>query len=303
MGVYTKEDLTSLKPTCGTFVGVDSDGCVFDTMDVKQKAHFHPLIVKMWNLEKIEPYLRRAAEFVNLYSKWRGQNRFPALLKTFRLLEAWPEVLETGVKLPNCTALEGYINSGLPLGNPSLSAEVERAGDPELKRLLDWSLAVNADIAANMAPVPPFNGVRESLEKMTGRSDVIVVSQTPEEALVSEWREHGIDSHIRVIAGQELGTKSEHLRMATEGRYELDQVLMIGDAPGDRRAAESIGALFFPINPGHEEDSWRLFGAEAYDAFLDGKFAGEYQARLIDAFEALLPEVPPWETGDRREAI
>jgi len=88
---FTREDLLGFVPTFGTFVGIDSDGCVFDTMEVKQKDHFHPLIIKTWGLEAIEPQLRQAAEFVNLYSKWRGQNRFPALLQVFDLLHEWPE--------------------------------------------------------------------------------------------------------------------------------------------------------------------------------------------------------------------
>lgn len=294
MGLYTKDDLKNLKPTCETFVGVDSDGCVFDSMEVKQKEHFHTQIIEIWNLREIEPYVRRVAEFVNLYSKWRGQNRFPALLMTFKLLEEWPEAMNEGVPLPDCSALEEYVNSGLPLGNPSLIEEVKKSENPELKKVLDWSLAVNVDISANMKPIPPFTGVRESLEKMRGNSDVIVVSQTPEEALVSEWEEHKIDHLIRVIAGQELGTKSEHLQMATECRYESEKILMMGDALGDLRAAESIGALFFPINPGHEEESWQLFLTEAYDKFLNGSFAGAYQADLIDSFMALLPATPPW---------
>lgn len=294
MGVYSKEDLIGLEPTRSTFVGVDSDGCVFDSMEVKQKKHFHPLIVKLWGLDAIESNARQAAEFVNLYSKWRGQNRFTALLKTFELLAEWPEVVATGVELPDCTALKQYVASGLPLGNPSLTDEVERTNDPELQRLLKWSLAVNESIATTMAPIPPFEGVRESLEKMQGQSDVIVVSQTPEEALVSEWREHGIDGFIRVIAGQELGAKSEHLEMATNGRYETSNVLMIGDAPGDRRAAEAVGAHFFPINPGHEEESWQRFVTEGYDRFLAGEFAGAYQAERNAEFESLLPDTPPW---------
>ena len=80
---YTKADLINFEPQYATLIGIDSDGCVFDTMGVKQKKHFHPLIIEKWNLKSIEGQLRQAAEFVNLYSAWRGQNRFPALLKTF----------------------------------------------------------------------------------------------------------------------------------------------------------------------------------------------------------------------------
>jgi phosphoglycolate phosphatase-like HAD superfamily hydrolase len=292
---YTKDDLINLEKKHEFLVGIDSDGCVFDTMEVKQKNHFHPLILSVWGLEEIESEVRQAAEFVNLFSKWRGSNRFPALLKMFELLQAWPEAAADGVELPDTTALADYCNSGLPLGNPSLQHEVDRLGDPELELVLQWSLAVNADIAGNMEEIPPFTGVGKSLEVMGAKADLLVVSQTPEEALVNEWALHGLTGHVRAIAGQELGTKAEHLKMAQGDRYPSGKILMIGDAPGDRKAAEAVGAHFYPINPGKEAASWERLYTEAFDKFLDGSFAGAYQRELVEAFEALLPETPPWQ--------
>ena len=69
---------------------------------------------------------------------------------------------------------------------------------------------------------------------------------------------------------------------------------MIGDAPGDHQAAVANHALFFPINPGMEEVSWRRFHEEGIDRFLAGTFAGEYQAELLDEFDRYLPATPPW---------
>jgi hypothetical protein len=69
---------------------------------------------------------------------------------------------------------------------------------------------------------------------------------------------------------------------------------MVGDAPGDMRAARANDALFFPVKPGHEEESWELFYNEALDRFLAGEYAGDYEAALIAEFEKLLPETPPW---------
>ena len=73
-------------------VALDSDGCVFDTMEIKHKECFIPNIIKHWNLQPVSKYARAAAEFVNLYSRWRGVNRFPALVKVFDLLREWPDV-------------------------------------------------------------------------------------------------------------------------------------------------------------------------------------------------------------------
>jgi phosphoglycolate phosphatase-like HAD superfamily hydrolase len=263
-------------------------------MDVKQKNHFHPLIIRYWGLEPVARQVRTAAEFVNLYSRWRGKNRYPNLLLTFELLHDWDEVRAAGVRLPDLTALRAYCASGLPLGHPSLQAEVARTRDPELQRLLDWSLAVSEDIDRNMPPAPPFPWALRALAKMQPHSDLIVVSQTPVAALVKEWTGHGMSHLVRLIAGQELGSKTEQIRRATGGRYPAGRVLMIGDAPGDLVAAQENQAAFFPILPGHEDQSWQRFHEEAYDLFLRGAYAGPYAEQLIQTFQASLSDTPPW---------
>ncbi len=290
----TATDLAALRPSHDSFVGVDSDGCVFDTMDVKQKEHFHPLICTFWNLQPLERQVRAAAEFANITSKSRGQNRFTNLLLTFELLAGWDAVRASGVPLPRLDALRAYCRSGLPLGNPSLQAEAARTGDPELARVLDWSLAVNADIDARMRPIPPFPWALKSLERLARTSDTMVVSQTPEAALVKEWRHHGISPLVGAIAGQEVGSKARQLRLATADRYRPGRVLMIGDAPGDLAAATEAGVLFFPVIPGREDETWRRFHDEAYDRFLAGTYAGAYAEALTRAFLDALPDTPPW---------
>ena len=54
------------------FIGIDSDGCAFDTMEVKHKECFIPNIIKSYDLAAISKYAREAAEFVNLYSQVAG---------------------------------------------------------------------------------------------------------------------------------------------------------------------------------------------------------------------------------------
>jgi phosphoglycolate phosphatase-like HAD superfamily hydrolase len=142
--------------------------------------------------------------------------------------------------------------------------------------------------------VPPFPFMRESLEKIAKAADIIVCSQTPTEALVREWEEHDIAKYVKVIAGQEMGSKGEHLGYAMDSRWAPDHVLMIGDAPGDLKAARTNKCLFYPINPGNEDASWQRFYEEAYDKFIGGAYAGDYEAKLIAEFDTYLPEKPPW---------
>ena len=78
------------------------------------------------------------------------------------------------------------------------------------------------------------------------------------------------------------------------GKYEPDHILMIGDAPGDMRAGHDNHALFYPINPGHEEESWQRFFEEAVYRFLNGEYEGEYEAQLVAEFQKFMPETPPW---------
>ncbi len=291
---FSKDQLVAFAPQHKFFVGIDSDGCVFDSMEIKHKECFIPNIIKHWKLQAISKYARAAAEFVNLYSKWRGTNRFPALTKTFELLREWPEPMRRGIKIPEVPTLQVWISSGQALGNPALAAEVAKTHDPVLEQTLEWSKAVNRSIADMVEGVPPFPYFRESAEKLLGRADMICVSATPGEALEREWREHDIAKYAAVIAGQEMGSKKEHLKLTTAGKYEKDSVLMIGDAPGDLAAARANGALFYPINPGHEEDSWQRFSREAIDRFFSRTYAGEYEDSLLGEFHKLLPETPPW---------
>ena len=69
---------------------------------------------------------------------------------------------------------------------------------------------------------------------------------------------------------------------------------MVGDAPGDKKAAKANNALFYPINPGHEEASWERFYNEAIDRFFNGNYSGDFENRIIKEFDSFLPENPPW---------
>jgi phosphoglycolate phosphatase-like HAD superfamily hydrolase len=289
--------LRSFQKRSDFFIGIDSDGCAFDTMEVKHKECFIPNIIRHYNLAAVSKYAREAAEFVNLYSKWRGINRFPALVMMFDLLYDRPQILRRHHKLPALTGLRDWIGRETKLSNPTLKAEVEATGDPDLVRALQWSEAVNRTIGEIVHDVPPFPFVRESLESMRGKADVMVVSATPGEALEREWEEHGLRSHVALIAGQELGSKKEHLAMAAVGRYEPHKILMVGDAPGDQKAAKDNGALFYPIDPGQEDESWQRFFEEALPRFLSENYAGSYMDGQVARFEALLPEKPPWRSS------
>jgi phosphoglycolate phosphatase-like HAD superfamily hydrolase len=279
-------------------VAIDSDGCAFDTMEIKHKECFIPNTIRCFGLQAVARYAREAAEFVNLYSKWRGINRFPALIRTLDLLRERREVAERSVSVPYLPATRAWLSTEAKPGNPALRAAIETARSPErdeLQRVLSWSEAVNATVANIVEGVPPYPFVRECTQRASTRADIIVVSATPGEALRREWAEHDLARYVAVIAGQEMGTKAEHLRLTSSKRYEPDRVLMIGDAPGDLEAAKANDVLFYPIKPGDEADSWKQLFDGALDRFLKGQYGGQYEAAQIADFQALLPDAPPWQ--------
>ena len=273
-------------------VGIDSDGCVFDSMELKHKECFIHNFINHYDLQGVSKYAREAAEFVNLYSKSRGVNRFKALVEQLDWLRRRPEVKARNVKVPQLHGVVNWIEQETKLGNPTLEAVVEATGDPDLKKVLSWSREVNKTIAGMVRNVPPFPHVKSCLERFSAVADMLVVSATPNEALEAEWEDHSIARYVRAICGQESGSKAETLAAAK--LYGENKALMIGDAPGDHEAAVANNCLFFPVNPGNEEASWRRLLDEGIDRFLNGTFAGAYQQVLLDEFNQYLPERPPW---------
>jgi len=281
-----------IDPKHDFLIGIDSDGCAFDTMELKHKECFIPCHIKHWGLQGVSKYAREAAEFVNLYSKSRGINRFPAMVEVLPWLSRRPEVRARGVQIDIPQSLLDWMRTETKLGNPALEKAVEETADADLRRTLEWSLAINRTVEEFVEGVPPFPYVRESLQAMQGKADVLVVSATPNEALQREWDEHDLTQYVVAICGQEAGTKKESLVNAK--KYAAGHTLMIGDAPGDHAAAVANDALFFPINPGAEEASWQRFYEEGLDRFFAGTFAGEYQIALLAEFDDYLPTSPPW---------
>ncbi|MFA6931707.1 MAG: HAD family hydrolase, partial [Lentisphaeria bacterium] len=125
------------------FVGYDSDGCIFDTMEIKQKECFCPAFIKHFNLQAASKYAREVWLFVNLYSKTRGCNRYPAVQRALKLIGQWPVFAARGVSISNIPALDTWIASESKLGIPALKVKVEATHDSELTKILAWSMEVD----------------------------------------------------------------------------------------------------------------------------------------------------------------
>lgn len=291
--------LLNMKPAHDYLVCVDSDGCVLDNMELKHKECFCPATVNIWDLQGISRYAREAAEYVNLYSRSRGTNRFPAIVRTLELLHARREVKERGYVMPDLSPLKQWIAETPVLGAAALEKYYRSHAnlDTVLVKAARWSREADENIKRIVRNVPPFPYVRESLKKLGTFADIVVVSATPHEALQREWRENELDSLVTVMAGQEMGTKKDSIQKAMSGRYDPDKVLKIGDAPGDYEAALSNGVLFRPIIPGRETESWKQILDESGEMFARGTYRGAYMDRLVESFFSVLLETPPWEAA------
>ena len=290
--------LVDFVPTSEYFVGIDSDGCAMDAMDIKHLECFTPAYIKAWDLQPVSTLARETALFVNLGSVTRGLNRWLALKQLLDLLRDRVEVAERGVTIPEYPELTEFVNApGYPLSDKGIARYYEDHPSETIARAIRWGDDVNARIADMVHNAGPFVGVRESMQAMEEAGiDQMTVSATPVHALEYEWNAHGLAQFMKVIAGQEMGSKAEHVQYAAKGKYADDKIMLIGDAPGDRDAAAKVDCLYYPILPGEEKRSWNRFKTEALGKFLDGTFAGEYQQMLIDEFNAKLPDQVPWET-------
>ena len=293
--------LKDFQPKHEFLIGIDSDGSVFDTMGIKQRECFTPWLIAFFGLQPVAQAARECKEFADLFSKTRGANRHKTNKRILaELLPNHPMTQARNFKVPQYPHYFAWVDDpDSVLSNDGLKETINKTMDPrakqELELVLAWSERVNWTVEEIVKGMPPFPFVRECLEKIQPLMDIIVVSGTPGEALSREWEEHDIAQYAEVIAGQQMGTKAQHLEYAAKGKYKKNHVLMIGDAPGDLEAAKANDALFYPINPGDEVASWERFHDEAFDKFMNGEYTGRYEEKLIAEFDSYLPEFPPWQ--------
>lgn len=292
----TRTELKTIPKRHDFLICVDSDGTVFDTMPAKHRC-FRDSLVRYFERVGLSPGQATAEvwKYVNLDSIHRGENRFRALLLALDLLRA------RGADIPDTPRLRAWVATEPCLGNPALKSLLERDFSREMSLIYDWSVGSDDTIAATVRGMPPFPLARESLARASESADLVVVSNTPCATLKREWSEHGVDRFISFIGGQEYGSKKDHIRLISEGKYPPEHILMIGDSSGDRAAADANGTLFFPVIPGRETESWRTLSEEGLDRFLGETYAGDYQEKVLNEFRAVLLATPPWQGQNAAE--
>jgi phosphoglycolate phosphatase-like HAD superfamily hydrolase len=258
-------------------VCVDSDGCAMDTMNIKHIRCFGPCMVKEWHLEKWQDDILESWNKVNLYTVTRGINRFKGLAI------ALTEVNEKYTEIEGLEVFRNWAENASELSNSALGKITNE--NEIFAKALSWSIAVNEDIEAlPKEEIKPFAGVKEALSEIHKYCDVVVVSSANPEAVKAEWERFGLLENVDLLCTQDMGSKAYCIRRIKEKGYNEKNVIMCGDAVGDRDAANSNGVLFYPICVNHEEESWESLLKDALPKFLDGQYSGDYQEKILKVF-------------------
>lgn len=257
---------------------VDSDGCVMDTMNVKHIKGFGPCVIDEWELEEFRDEILERWNIINLYSMDRGLNRYKGLHLILQ------EIHEKYRPVEGLESYREWVLNTREFSLPSLQKALEANPNIGLQKALNWSLAVNKTIAA-LAPeeLKPFEGVDAYLKTFYESCDIAIVSSASPAALKDEWGRYGLIDYVDIMLAQDAGTKESIIQRLLEKGYQKDKVLMIGDAPGDMKAADKNRVSFYPILVGQEVESWKKFPA-AMERFLNGSYNEEYNAALHKEF-------------------
>ena len=253
-------------------VCVDSDGCVMDTMNCKHFNCFGPCMVTEWGLEDWKDDILARWNEVNLFSMTRGINRFKALAICLA------EIDQKYKPITGIDALVHWAETAPALSNDGVAKAAAAATDADaklvLEKALSWSKAVNASIVElDEALKIPYEGAKEGLAAAHEFADVAMVSSANRDAVEEEWGKFGLLQHTDIVLAQDIGSKAACIKQMLKFGYDLDKVVMIGDAPGDSDAAEKNGVHYYPILVNHEKESWDEAIAVAYDKLKSGDFA------------------------------
>lgn len=261
---------------------IDSDGCAIDSMNTKHRLCFGPALYEVWNFSLPEEEVQRRWEKINLFSAQRGINRFAGAAAILQQVESSvpPQQVEEFVR---------WTARAEELSNGAVEKCVRDGAPPVFRQALEWSRRVNEKISA-LPMAHPFANVADCLAGAADAADVVVVSSANREAILQEWKAGGLDGYVRRYYSQNDGSKAQCIACAKAEGYAAGDILMIGDAPGDWKAARANGVWFYPILAGKEEQSWRELGRQALPDFLRGHWTPRRQEELVARMMANLGE-------------
>jgi len=268
-------------------IGVDSDGTAFDSMGRKHLEAFIPAALEIWPMsDTVAIRFTELEKKVNLFSELRGINRFPGLLEVFERLAA--EQPAEVARMIELEPLRAYIEGERVYSPNTLQAWMEKHPSSELEHVLAWSKRADVLFEQSCQGLEPFTGVRETLRDAAMAANVAVISSAAKAGLEKDWTAGGLMPYVTCLMSQEDGSKAEQLRKAAAACGGRVCALMLGDTQSDCDEAHAAGAMFYPIIPGAEEDSWKNFRKNTLPMFLSGMYSQEEEQTYIAALKKAL---------------
>ncbi|MGN1328442.1 MAG: HAD family hydrolase [Eubacterium sp.] len=231
-------------------VCIDSDGCAIDSMEIKHRTCFGPCLIDEWHLEKYENEILDLWNNINLYSKTRGINRFLGL----KIILS--EINSSFISIDGIDDYCLWCENTNSFSNDTVKKQFEATDNEIFKKALSWSERVNKKIESIRFEIKPFDGVREALEVIGSKADIAIVSSANSQAVNDEWTRFGLMEYVNYVMAQDAGTKSDCISRLIKSGYSPEKTLMVGDAPGDEKAAIINNVHYFQIVPKEETKSW-----------------------------------------------
>lgn len=257
---------------------IDSDGCVMDTMNVKHINCFGPRLIEEWCLFAYADEILKLWNQLNLFSSTRGINRFQGLSLLFST------IADQGIEIEGREVLAAWCETTPSLSNQALEKAIEHTHNECLNKALSWSIMVNQSIEVLPETDCVFEHAKEAMEILYEKADIAIVSSANKEAVKEEWTRLGCMEYVTILCGQDMGTKSYCIHELKQF-YDASQVLMIGDALSDLKAAQENNVSFYPILAGKEAESWKRLKEDVALRFLSGQCTREELHTFIEAME------------------
>jgi len=290
MNMNSITEIEKFKPANEFFIGIDSDGAAFDTMNIKHLKSFVPAALEIWDFGSFRSDVPDIWAMLALYSTNRGINRFISLANMFA--EIRERATDNGIinsKIldsiaPDPSPLKDFISQSYALSTAALERWIQDHPAPMFDDVLRWNTRSDELYEKLTKGLLPYSNVESTLKIMRQKADIMVVSSAPAKNLDKDWAFSGLDNYIDLLASQEIGDKKYQLKIAAAGKYPAQKILMLGDSPSDLEAAHSNNALFYPVLPGREDESWMLLRDRALPLFFSGNYAGSFETQLINVF-------------------
>lgn len=253
---------------------IDSDGCAIDSMNVKHRLCFGPALCEVWKFSMPDTEVQRRWEKINLFSAQRGINRFAGVAAIL-------QQIKSSVPPQQVQEFVHWTTRAEELSNSAVEKCVQDGASLVFRQALEWSQRVNEKISA-LPLAQPFANVADCLASAADFADIVVVSSANRDAILQEWKAGGLDGYVRRYYSQNDGSKTQCIACAKAEGYDNGDVLMIGDAPGDWKAAQSNGVWFYPILAGREAQSWMQLGKHELADFLQEHWTIQQQRILVN---------------------